>query len=480
MHEGSRLLVLTFAFACLVLMAGVCAAEINLIAPEFDVKEGDRTVEITWHDPQPQALVSAPEVRLGSAQYPWRGKAGFAFAGFYQGACDWTYDVSVVFDVDSTSLAWSEVSDWKTLAKRSRLRRLDETDHFYNFSDSIKIMVPSAGLFVPGFAGWDGAHPGFSGIYRGGAPSDTAVTFDFVCASGGELGSQPGAEVRFDWTNSLGQSGSVAATQAGAVAEAREGFKVTFVAGSYPAGQSFSVLVMVPFARTDPARGLPADVFKVRVLTFEGYLVLRRSVEDKMSTDGDTLYKVIADISRCEDPAFFADLNGRQDPFGMRRYRDKGIEGGGIGVTPDSAATVVLNGFPYKYSVLTYDWSSDYRMLTSDTLWTEVFPSVSPIGKTIRDVYVVPNPYTFRAGWEQGEAKLQFVNVPIGAVIKIFDASGGYISTVVSSRNLDGSQSGTADWHLVDSDGEQVVSGVYMFRVEAGGDAKMGRFIVIR
>ena len=189
---------------------------------------------------------------------------------------------------------------------------------------------------------------------------------------------------------------------------------------------------------------------------------------------------VILSLSICFWMAFFADSNGRQDPFGTRRYTDKGIEGGGIGVTPDSTAAVVLNGFPYKYSVLTYDWSSDYRMLTSDTLWTEVFPSVSPIGRSIRDVYVVPNPYTFRAGWEQGEAKLQFVNVPLGAVVKIFDASGGYISTVVPSRSLDGSQKGTADWHLVDSDGKQVVSGIYMFRVEAGGDAKMGRFIIIR
>jgi hypothetical protein len=96
-------------------------------------------------------------------------------------------------------------------------------------------------------------------------------------------------------------------------------------------------------------------------------------------------------------------------------------------------------------------------------------------------VRAVPNPYTFQAGWEQGdEDKIQFVNVPPGAVIKIYDASGGYIGTVIPSRNLDGSQAGTADWHLVDSDGEQVVSGIYIFRVEAEGNTKMGRFIVIR
>lgn len=479
MHEGSRLIVSAFAFVCLTLLAGNCLADINLIAPEYTVKEGDRVVEITWHDPDPQALVDTPEARLGSAQYAWRGKAGFAFGGFYQGACDWTYDVSVVFNVDSTTLSWSEVTNWKTLAKRLRFLRIDDTDRFYDFSDSIKIMVPSAGLFAPTFAGWTGAHPAFSGIYRGGAPSDSAVSFNFVCVSGGTLGSQPGSEVRFEWTNAHGQSGSVAATQAGAVVEAIDGFKVGFASGDYVEGQSFSVLVMVPFANGDPDRGLPADAFKVKASTFEGYLVLRRSVEDR--TAGiDTLYKVVADIGRCKDPDFFADSNGKQDPFGTRRYLDKGIPGGEIGVSRDTTASIVLNGFPYRYSVITYDWSSDYRMLTSDTLWTEVFPSVSPIGKSARDVYVVPNPYTFRAGWEQGEAKLQFVNVPIGAVIKIFDASGGYISTVVANRNLDGSQAGTADWHLVDSDGEQVVSGIYMFRVEAGGDAKMGRFIVIR
>jgi signal transduction histidine kinase len=75
---------------------------------------------------------------------------------------------------------------------------------------------------------------------------------------------------------------------------------------------------------------------------------------------------------------------------------------------------------------------------------------------------------------------LQFLNVPLGATIRIFDAAGGYINTVTPNRRLDTTQTGTADWNLRDSDGKQVVSGIYIFKVDAGGGSKVGRFIVVR
>jgi hypothetical protein len=191
------------------------------------------------------------------------------------------------------------------------------------------------------------------------------------------------------------------------------------------------------------------------------------------------MYKVIADLKRCENPEFFADPSGNQDPYGERYFVDKGIHGGGTGVTPDSTAKVVLNGFPYDYSVVTYDWASDYTLIMSPIRWGKVFPS--PVSaRTADGVYAVPNPYLFHAGWEQGEAKLQFLNVPQGATIRIFDAAGGYINTVTPNRRLDTTQTGTADWNLRDSDGKQVVSGIYIFKVDAGGGSKVGRFIVVR
>lgn len=495
MHKCSHRLVPVLAFLCTALLGEASAAEIKLVRPDVTITEGDQMVMLEWTDSLPTDLVTVQAPRLGSLQYPWRGKATLEASGFYQGACDWTYDVSILFNPDSTTLIWDEVTDWNTFwrtkATTRRWLRLRETDRAYDFSDGLKLLVPSAGLFDTTFTGWSGARPVFGGIYRGGGPSDVTVIFQFVCGSGGTLGSERGSAVSLDWTSSLGRNGSVAADIAGATVEVSYGFSITFPAGNYPEGQTFAVEVWIPFAQADTARALPADVFKVGGSTFEGYLLLRRSVEDGMVAQGDSVvpsFKVIANLNRCRHPEFFADQAGKQDPYGTRSFTDRGLD-------------LLLNGFPYKYAVLTYDWDSGHRLVTSDTVWTEVFPAVPAYDSTYDDtqqkwlyanksvagVSVVPNPYTFRAGWDQAEAKLQFVNVPLGAVIRIYDASGGFIRTVVPNQDhrksvtpLGIAQVGTADWNLRDSDGKDVVSGIYIFRVEAGGNTKMGRFIVIR
>lgn len=141
----------------------------------------------------------------------------------------------------------------------------------------------------------------------------------------------------------------------------------------------------------------------------------------------------------------------------------------------------VLNGFPYDYAVVTYDWSSGHELLMSDINWVRVFPSVPP-ADNVDKVYVVPNPYVARAGWEIGEPKIQFVNIPRKAKIRIYDAAGGYINTVYPNHySYDPSEpQGTADWNLKDSDGKDVVSGVYIYRVESSKGTKIGRFIVVR
>ena len=479
MHKGS-VGISVAAFLGVALWAGLVIAGVTLAEPEVTIMEGDRVVSLSWKDPHPEALVSLDQPRLGSAEFPWRGKATVEASGLYVGACDWTYDVSLFVTPDSLNFSWSEVTDWTTKAVRTRRLLLQETDTYYDFSDGIKLRIPSAGLFSVSAEGWTGPEPTFAGIYYGGAPADTVVVYTFTCTSGGNLSAGGGTEIGLSWTNGAGESGSLVVSRAGENTAVHKGLTVAFPEGAFTAGQGFSVDVMIPFGKPDPSTGLLADGFKLKCYTFEGYLVLRRSVEDRPATASDTLFKVIADMSRCTNPAFFADASGQQAPDSTRYFTDRGIRGGTEGVTPDSTALVVLNGFPYMYAVLTYDWSDDYRLITSDTTWTRVFPSVSPSGKTVDGVYVVPNPYLFNAGWEEAEAKMQFVNVPVGAVIKIYDAAGGLIRTVAPSRKLDDSQAGTADWNLKDDDGEEVVSGIYIYTVEAGGASKLGRFIVVR
>jgi hypothetical protein len=479
MPKGSMRLVFLLPLLSIGLCAGVALADIKLIPPDVDLKEGDRQVEIFWRDLKPESLVTSLEPQLGTVQFAWRGKAKPTVTGFYVGACDWDVPVTVISTADSVTLSWGEVTNWRTKATRTRRLRIDETDFNYDFSFGIRIAVPSTGLFDYHADHWNGPEPVFHGIYRGGASSDTSVLFNLKCVSGGQLGTDEGAGITLDWyTPDHAESGSIVIAGAGQSVEVSRGLRLFFPAGQVTSGESLSVEVKIPLGKAGPDGDPPNDQFKVRAQTFEGYLVLRRSVEDRL-TAADTMYKVIADLKRCEEPEFFADPSGDQDPYGERYFLDKGIRDGGTGVTPDSTARVVLNGFPYDYAVVTYDWASDYSLVMSPIQWTKVYPAPAS-ARTADGVYVVPNPYLFHAGWEQGEAKLQFLNVPQGATIRIFDASGGYINTVTSGRRLDATQTGAADWNLRDSDGKQVVSGIYIFKVDSGGGSKVGRFIVVR
>ena len=479
MLKGSRRLAVLLPLLATGLCAGVALAGIDLVPPDVDLKEGDREVELFWRDLEPEKLVALPAPVLGTVQYAWRGLASPVVTGFYVGACDWDILVTVASLQDSVTFSWLEITDWTTRATRSRVLRVDETDLYYDLSAGIRVAVPSTGLFDYDDTGWGGPDPSFHGIYRGGTYPDTSVLFTFTCVSGGQLTAGEDAAITLDWfTPGHAETGSAVIVRAGSSVEVSRGLKVVFPAGQFIAGQSFTLNAGVPFGKVGPAGDPPNDAFKVRAQTFDGYMVLRRSVEDRASS-ADTMYKVIADIGRCTNPAYFADPQGNQDPYGERYLIDRGVHGSGAGVTPDSTARVVLNGFPYDYAVVTYDWGSDYSVHMSQIRWTKVYPAAAPAASADA-VYVAPNPYLFSAGWEQRDAKLQFLNVPQGATIKIFDAAGGYIDTVTPNRRLDGSQTGSADWDLEDSDGKQIVSGIYIFRVEAAGGNKMGRFVVVR
>jgi hypothetical protein len=74
------------------------------------------------------------------------------------------------------------------------------------------------------------------------------------------------------------------------------------------------------------------------------------------------------------------------------------------------------------------------------------------------------------------------MNVPDGTVIKIYDASGGYVNTVYPNRYSydEALQQGSVDWNLRNADGTKVVSGIYIYRLESKHGDKTGRFIVVR
>ncbi len=459
--------------ALLLLVPAWCSGSVKLYAPEIRILENDREVYLEWNDTKPDSMVTIEQPVLGTLLVPWRGNASLEAEGIYVGACDWTFTFRVDRSGDSLKLLWSEVANWETKATRDRDLVISELDSLYTLSHGIKVRIKSDGLFEPDTSGWHGPMPEFGGIYRPELDSDPTVPiyFVFTCTDGGELGSE---SVAFDWIDDHGNSGDFTVDDADSWVAVSRGFKVRFAPGEYYSGESFGVDVLIPL--------MLGDQFRISAETFDGYLVLRHSVEDRETPEGGIAqYKVVANISKCDTFKFFLNESGEYDPYGTRHFTDKGVKFEAEGVEPSSDFATVLNGFPYYYTVVTYDWTEDYQLAMSDTNWHRVVPSVPP-APNAEHVYVVPNPYVGRAGWEVGEAKIQFVNIPKFAKIRIYDAAGSYINTVYPNHySYDPTKpQGTADWNLKDSDGEDVVSGVYIYRVESNSGTKIGRFIVIR
>ncbi len=453
----------------------MASADVTLNAPEVQVLEGDRRVDIYWTDRNPEEMVKINQPVLGTLLIPWRGNAKVEADGDYAGGCDWTFNFNVQSAGEALQITWAEVVNWKTKVTTGRSVIISDLDTFYEASHGIRFRVKSDSLFTPHTSDWHGVVPEFGGIYvaRGETDPQVPVHFTFRCTSGGTLGTD---SVAFTWQDDLGNSGSFK-VEDDLWIPISNGFKIRFSGGQCVEGESLGVDLLIPLVL--------GDQFSITAETFDGYLILRHSVEDRSTPDWEPVqYKIIANISKCDTFEFFLDENGEYDPDGTRHYTDMGVRVEQEGVDVSQSFETVLNGFPYDYVVVTYDWTADHQQVMSKITpedWKRVFPSVPP-AKSVARVNVVPNPYVAKAGWEIGEPKIQFVNIPRAAKIRIYDAAGGYINTVYPNYySYDPNEpQGTADWNLKDSDGKDVVSGVYIYRVESSSGTKIGRFVVVR
>jgi len=83
--------------------------------------------------------------------------------------------------------------------------------------------------------------------------------------------------------------------------------------------------------------------------------------------------------------------------------------------------------------------------------------------------YAFPNP--FRP--DQGHTTVTFRDLPAGTELKVFDAAG---SLVFEAGNLEGEY----EWAVENSGGRRLASGVYLYRLAARGEEKVGKLAVIR
>jgi len=159
-----------------------------------------------------------------------------------------------------------------------------------------------------------------------------------------------------------------------------------------------------------------------------------------------------------------------------------------------------FNGFTYRYLVTTYD--RDYNVKSSTQGLSKLdhcpvtqgspyaCPSelltvenvVDPQGD-LPSIYAVPNPY--RSGSSQlttenyhnfPDNKLRFVNVPAWCELKVYTPAG---DLVWEFSQTDGP--GNIEWDTRNKDGQEVASGVYIYRIQSqSGNWMYGRIIIIR
>lgn len=182
----------------------------------------------------------------------------------------------------------------------------------------------------------------------------------------------------------------------------------------------------------------------------------------------------------------------------------------------------VKNGFVYFYSVTAFDSTGQGQGMTmlegrrSATESDGVVPQTAP--REGKSAFVVPNPYRgyqnivdrpsawdlTPKGSDPTGTHIDFMGLPPGQwTIKIFTVSGDLVQTIGSgdavnesirtpvtrddgttvpgyNRQQDNPNDGQASWNLISRNGQDIVSGIYIFTVESDGGVQRGKFVVIR
>ena len=106
----------------------------------------------------------------------------------------------------------------------------------------------------------------------------------------------------------------------------------------------------------------------------------------------------------------------------------------------------------------------------------ELEPTAGPTNDLER-VAVVPNPYRATEAWDTpGGHEIHFINLPSHAKIKIYTVSGDLVVELTHDDTVRDFER----WNLKNQNGQDVASGIYMYRVVSGTLSFQQRFVVIR
>ncbi len=210
-------------------------------------------------------------------------------------------------------------------------------------------------------------------------------------------------------------------------------------------------------------------------------------------TTSDTLFvtaeRSVLDPQRglVTDPAYRVPVY----PVGRYSYLDDGL----------------LNGFLYFYCVVAVDSTGfpgpdgtpgtvrKREGRRSSVESSAISPQSRVASAGSDEVYVVPNPYRGGASWDLTPSAsdptgthVDFFNLPSGPwIIRIFTLAGDLVQTIRHDDattggppQRQGPEDGQASWNLLSRNGQDVVSGIYLFSVESDLGTRRGKFVLIR
>jgi len=97
----------------------------------------------------------------------------------------------------------------------------------------------------------------------------------------------------------------------------------------------------------------------------------------------------------------------------------------------------------------------------------------------ISNVHPVPDPFYITGGFDRSpvDARIEFINLPRTAIIRIYSSSGVLVDLLEHQSDQFG---GSESWDVRNRNNQVVASGVYFYHVESNDQRRVGRMTIVR
>lgn len=248
------------------------------------------------------------------------------------------------------------------------------------------------------------------------------------------------------------------------------------------------------------AATIPAPVLEIEEYLENGITKGLRIRWDKSAEDSTTFlgYRIQKSTGRNSDNQFV------WQPLGLGSYIDSvGSQSWPPPVSSDDTTkyeiidTDIIKGLDYYYSVQSLSVDPIFGIIESNLLGnTQSVIPANPATANLDRVKVVPNPYIGSAKWnnprpgdsDPWQHRLQFINIPDDASIKIFTLDLDYVAEVKSGTTARVSTDfpapvnyGVAEWNLITRNDQEAAPGIYIYVVDSPtAGKKAGKFVIVR